>query len=82
MSADEIKKLLATQDFYVILGVSKDATEAEIKKQYRKLALKYHPDKNKEPRAKEAFKKVAQAYDCLTSPEKKAFYDKHGTEDT
>ena len=55
--------------------MSKNASEAEIKKQYKKLALKLHPDKNKAAGAPEAFKKVAEAYDCLTNQEKKAYYD-------
>lgn len=55
----EIKEFLKKKDFYDILGVSKTATDEELKKAYRKLALLYHPDKNKNPSANEAFKKVA-----------------------
>ncbi len=53
------------KDYYKILGVSRTATEDEIKKAYRKMALKYHPDKNTSPGAEEKFKEVAEAYDVL-----------------
>ena len=53
------------KDFYNILGVSRSASDDEIKKAYRKLALKYHPDKNKAPEAQEKFKQVAEAYEVL-----------------
>jgi DnaJ-class molecular chaperone len=55
------------KDFYAILGVGKKATDDEIKKAYRKLALKYHPDKNKDPGAEDKFKEIAEAYDVLTN---------------
>ncbi len=54
------------KDYYKILGVSRNATNDEIKKAYRKLALKFHPDKNKSPDAEEKFKTIAEAYDVLT----------------
>lgn len=76
----EIRELLAKKDYYEILGISRTASEAEIKKAYRGLALKYHPDKNKEEGAQEAFKRVASAYNCLSNPEKREFYNKHGSE--
>ena len=67
------------EDYYDILGVSKDATAAEIKKAYRKKALKYHPDKNPgEAKAEELFKKSAEAYEVLSDPDKKARYDQFG----
>ena len=66
------------KDFYKILGINKDATEDEIKKAYRKMALKYHPDKNKSPGAEEKFKEVAEAYEVLSDPKKKEIYDKFG----
>ncbi|CAD8137174.1 unnamed protein product [Paramecium pentaurelia] len=77
----EIKEFLKKKDFYEILGVSKTATDEELKKAYRKLALLYHPDKNKNPSANEAFKKVAQAYDCLSNQDKRRTYDQYGTEE-
>ena len=55
----EIKGMLSKKDFYDILGVSKNSTEEEIKKAYRKLALKYHPDKNKIAGSQDVFRKVA-----------------------
>lgn len=70
-------------DFYNILGVGKKATEAEIKKAYRKLAMKYHPDKN--PGNKEAekkFKEANQAYEILKDPQKRSQYDNFGTTDS
>ena len=53
------------RDFYKILGVSRDAKEDELKKAYRKLALKYHPDKNQDPGAEDKFKEIAEAYEVL-----------------
>lgn len=65
------------EEYYEALGVSKDATGAEIKKSYRKLAIKHHPDKGGDP---ETFKKVSEAYDVLGTPEKRELYDKYGKE--
>lgn len=64
--------------YYDALGVSTDAGEDEIKRAYRKLALKYHPDKNKDPGAQEKFKEVSVAYECLSDPEKRRMYDQFG----
>jgi len=66
------------KDYYKILGIAKGASEDEIKKSYRKMALKYHPDKNKEAGAEARFKDVAEAYDVLSDPKKKEVYDKFG----
>lgn len=67
------------EDYYDILGISKDASAAEIKKAYRKRAIKYHPDKNPDDKeAEEMFKKSAEAYEVLSNPDKKARYDQMG----
>ncbi|KAF4692331.1 hypothetical protein FOZ60_013689 [Perkinsus olseni] len=70
------------KDYYGILGVKKDADQDEIKKAYRRMALKWHPDKNPNNReaAAEKFKEVAEAYDVLSDPQKKAVYDQYGEE--
>ncbi|TVR83519.1 MAG: molecular chaperone DnaJ [Saprospirales bacterium] len=70
---------MAKRDYYEILGVDRGADAAAIKKAYRKVALKYHPDKNPENKeAEEKFKEAAEAYEILGNPEKKARYDKYG----
>ena len=70
---------MAKRDYYEVLGVSKGASESEIKKAYRKLALKYHPDKNPDDKeAEDKFKEAAEAYEILSSPEKKQRYDQFG----
>ena len=67
------------EDFYKILGISKNATATEIKKAYRKKAIQYHPDKNQgDTNAEEMFKKAADAYGVLSDPDKKARYDRYG----
>jgi curved DNA-binding protein len=67
------------KDYYAILGVSKNASQDEIKKAYRKLAVKYHPDKNKgDKQAEERFKEIGEAYQVLKSPEKRQKYDQLG----
>lgn len=68
------------KDYYEILGIKKGASEDDIKKAYRKQALRYHPDKNKSPGAEEKFKEVAEAYDVLSDPKKKDVYDRYGEE--
>lgn len=70
---------MAKRDYYEILGVAKNAGEDEIKKAYRKLAIKYHPDKNPDNKqAEEKFKEAAEAYEILSNPEKKQRYDQFG----
>lgn len=72
---------MAKQDYYELLGVARNATEDEIKKSYRKLALKYHPDRNPDdPEAEEKFKQAAEAYEVLHDTEKRSLYDRYGHE--
>jgi curved DNA-binding protein len=66
------------KDYYKVMGVARDATEAQIKQAYRKLARKYHPDVSKEKDAEARFKDVGEAYEVLKSPEKRAAYDQLG----
>ncbi len=66
------------RDYYEVLGIPKDASESDIKKAYRKLAMKYHPDVNKEDGAEEKFKEINEANEVLSDPEKKARYDRFG----
>jgi len=66
------------KDYYEIMGVDRDATQDEIKRAYRKLARKYHPDVNKDENAEDRFKEVGEAYEVLKDPEKRAAYDQLG----
>ena len=66
------------RDYYEILGVSKTASKDDIKKAYKKLALQYHPDRNKEAHAEEKFKEISEAYAVLSDDEKRKTYDSHG----
>eukprot|EP00968_Pinguiococcus_pyrenoidosus_P018287 scaffold1881_cov256-Pinguiococcus_pyrenoidosus.AAC.9 len=70
----------ADRDFYKILGVGRNADEAEIKKAYRKLSRQYHPDKNPAPDAAEKFADIAGAYEVLSDPDKRATFDRYGEE--
>jgi molecular chaperone DnaJ len=65
-------------DYYVLLGVPRTASEMEIKKAYRKLAMEYHPDRNSAPEAEARFKEITEAYEILRDPEKRAAYDRYG----
>src|SRR5690349_18450368 len=70
---------MAKRDYYEILGVSKGASADEIKKSYRKIAMQFHPDRNPgDKEAEEKFKEAAEAYDVLSTPDKKAQYDRFG----
>ncbi len=68
----------AKRDYYEVLGVSKDTELNEIKSQYRKLALKFHPDRNKSSEAAEHFKEISEAYAVLSDTKKRQLYDQHG----
>lgn len=66
------------KDFYEVLGVSKNASVDEIKKAYRRLALQWHPDRNKDPKANDKFKEINKVYEVLSDPKKKEVYDQFG----
>jgi len=65
-------------EFYALLGVAREAPEAEIKKAYRKLAMEFHPDRNPSPEAEGKFKEITEAYEVLRDPQKRAAYDRYG----
>src|SRR5580700_7858873 len=68
-------------DFYEILGISRTASQEEIKKAYRKNALKYHPDRNAgDPQAEKKFKEISEAYEMLSDEKKRQLYDQYGEE--
>ncbi|XP_051242469.1 dnaJ homolog subfamily B member 14 [Dicentrarchus labrax] len=76
-----VQRIKRCKDYYEVLGVSKEVGEDELKKAYRKLALKFHPDKNHAPGATEAFKKIGNAYAVLSNPDKRRQYDLTGGEE-
>ena len=69
------------RDYYEVLGISKSASDNEIKKAYRKLAMKYHPDRNPDDKeAEESFKQATEAYEVLSDSQKRQIYDTYGHE--
>src|SRR5210317_554485 len=74
------KPAMRYKDYYAVMGVDRDATQDEIKRSYRKLARKYHPDVSSEPDAEARFKEVGEAYEVLKDPEKRAAYDQLGAD--
>src|SRR5258708_32731139 len=66
------------EDFYVVLGVARDASPEDIKKAYRRLAKQYHPDQNRDDGAEDKFKEIASAYEVLSNPDTRARYDRFG----
>lgn len=78
--SDIVRKINRCKDFYEVLGITKEATDGDIKKSYKKLALQLHPDKNQAPGSVEAFKSVGNAVAVLTDPEKRKAYDLHGVD--
>lgn len=76
-----LRVFLRCKDYYEVLGVTKESTDSEIKKAYKKLALQMHPDKNKAPGSVEAFKAIGNAVAVLTDPEKRKSYDLYGKDD-
>ncbi|CAB1439778.1 unnamed protein product [Pleuronectes platessa] len=77
---EAVRKIKSCKDYYQTLGVEKEASEEDLKKAYRKLALKFHPDKNHAPGATEAFKAIGNAYAVLSNTDKRKQYDQYGEE--
>ena len=77
--SDTRSTIMAKRDYYEVLGVSKNCSEADLKKAYRKKALEFHPDRNPDnPEAEETFKLCAEAYSILSDPQKRQVYDRYG----
>ncbi|XP_057501217.1 chaperone protein dnaJ 49-like [Actinidia eriantha] len=76
-----VREIKGKKDYYEILGIEKNCSDDDVKKAYRKLSLKVHPDKNKAPGAEEAFKKVSKAFQCLSVEESRKKYDVVGSDD-
>lgn len=68
------------KDYYKMLGIPKGSSEEEIKKAYRRMALRFHPDKNTDANAEDKFKEIAEAYEVLSDPKKRVIYDQLGEE--
>lgn len=77
----ECHDIIKLTNYYDILCIGKNATEEEIRKSYKKLAIKFHPDKNSSEFASDAFKKVSHSFTVLSNPEKKDRYDTFGSEE-
>lgn len=75
-----VRKINRCKDYYEVLGITKEATDTDIKKSYKRLALQLHPDKNQAPGSVEAFKSVGNAVAVLTDPEKRKAYDLYGSD--
>src|SRR5215211_3315080 len=65
-------------DYYATLGLDRNASPEDVKRAFRRLAMQYHPDRNKEPEAEQKFKEINQAYEILSDPDKRAAYDRFG----
>ncbi|XP_075215842.1 dnaJ homolog subfamily B member 12 [Lycorma delicatula] len=78
---ESVKRIKKCKDYYEVLGIDKEATDSDIRKAYKKLALQLHPDKNKAPGAAEAFKAIGNAVAVLTDPEKRKQYDLYGSDE-
>lgn len=78
---EEIVAILEARDLYRVLSVEREASEEELRRAYRRLALRFHPDKNSEPGADAAFKRIAHAFQILSNPERRRIYDQTGIDD-